>query len=347
MFKLFDLGRDLKQALSSVNEVLTFNGTIFTGTLATEPNIKRYNHWVSGSKSGSIYQAMFSTNYSASTAVELMDITYGQTISSSLYTNAAATNKTEKNKIYKLFAKQLLGDEDSLFSISGSNRNELIFLMLKRSQFKDEIKKGSVSIVSMFSGGWAGGTESQFDQKNFSDSGAENRYSQTDRADVGNLITGAIIAGQIFYNAGIIVLVPELFSNTSSLATNLGNFWSGTFGYESMAVSGGAGTYENLLDGLRHRFKTMTVINQLNLQTSYYFCRAQNDEYNYSSNPSFLDTQQRIIPTSGTNSLQTRSYITKVALLGENQEILAVGSFDRPIKKSPDSEFTVKVRLDY
>ena len=347
MFKLFDLGRDLKQALSSVNEVLTFNGTVFTGTLAGEPNIKKYNHWVSSSSSGSIYQGLFNTNYSASTAVELMDITYGQAISSSFYTNAAATNKIQKNKIYRLFAKQLLGDEDSLFSISGSSRNELIFLMIKRNQFKDEIKKGSVSIVSMFSGAWTGGTEVQFDQKNFSDSGAENIYTQTDRGDVGNFVTGAIIAGHIYYNAGVIVLVPELLSNTSSLATNVGNFWSGTYGYESMAVSGGAGTYENLLDSIRHRFKSMTVINQLNLQTSYYFCRAQNDEYNYSSNPSFLDTQQRIIPTSGSNSLQTRTYITKVALLGENNEILAVGSFDRPIKKSPDAEFTVKVRLDY
>ena len=347
MFKLFDIGRDLKESVSSVNEVLVFNGTIFTGTAAGEPNVKRFNQWISGTQSGSIYQALYSTNYSASTATELFNITYGQSISSTFYTNALATNKVEKSKIYRLFAKQLLGDEDSLFSVSGSTRNELIFLMIKRNQYKDEVKKGSVSLTSMFSGGWAGGTEVQFDQKNFSDTGAENQFTQTDRGDVGNLTTGSTIAGLVYYNAGIVVLVPELFSNTSSVATNVGNFWSGAFDYGAMAISGGGGTYENLLDSVRHRFKTMTIINQLNLQTSYYFCRAQNDEFNYSSNPSFLDSQQRIIPTSGSNSLQTRTYITKVALVGENDEILAVGSFDRPIKKSPDGEFTVKVRLDY
>lgn len=342
MFKTLDPGRDIKTQVSSVNEVLIFNGVVFTGTNAGELNVKKFNHWISGTKSGSYYQALYNSNHSSSLAVELLNISYGQSISSTLYTNAAATNKAEKLKMYRMHAKMLLGDEDTRFNISGSDRDDLIFLHFKRSQMKDELKKGSISIVSIFSGNY-GAVQDINLSATLVDTGAETRYTQTDRGDVGNLVTGSRIAGQVYYQAGVIVLIPDIFSSTSSVG---GNAWSGSWNYENMAVSGGGGTYENMLAACRYRFKNMTVINQANLQSTFYFCRALNDEFNYSSNPTFLDVSQRIIPTSGSNNLQTRTYITKVALLGENGEVLAVASLSQPVKKAPDGEIVVKVRLD-
>lgn len=346
MYKVFDPARDIKDQVSVINEVLVFDGALITGTVA-DANIKKYSHWTSGSKSGSLYQSIYSTNFTASTAVELLNITYGQSISSSFYSNALATNKVEKLKVYRLHAKMLLGDEDTRFSISGTNRDDLIFLHIKRSQMKDEIKKGSTSIISVFSGSIsAAGIQSTFNSATFTDAGAEGRFNFTDRGDVGNLTSGSQIVGQIFYNAGVIALIPEIFSNTSSVSTNPGNFWSGSFDYAAMAISGGNGTYENLLDSIRDRFINITTINQTNLHSTFYFCRALNDEFNYSSNPTFLDSANRIIPTSGSNNSQTRTYPTRVLLLGENNEILATACIGKPIRKTPDSEFTTKVRLD-
>jgi hypothetical protein len=350
MFKTFDPGKDVKTQTTPVNEVMVFGGTVFTGVLANQSNIKKYVQWTSGTISGGYYHSLYSTNYTSASAVELLNVSYGQSISSSYYTNSSALGKAEKSKMYRLHAKMLLGDEDERFNISGSFRDDLIFVHVKRSQYKDEIKKGSVSILSVFSGGVsAANNVIAFNSASLSDAGAESRWLATDRGDVGNLITGSRIAGLVYYNAGVIVLVPELFSNTSSVSTNPGNFWSGTADYASLAISGGIGagrSYDSMLDAIRFRFRGLTIINQSNLQTTYYFCRALNDEFNYSSNPTFLDSSQRIIPTSGSNGLQTRTYITKVGLYGENQELLAVASCGEPLKKSPDAEFIIKVRLD-
>lgn len=348
MFKTFDPSRDIKTQISSINEVLVLNGVVFTGTQQAEPNnIKRYNHWASGSSSGSIYQSLYNTVHTGAAAVELLNITYGQSISSSYYVDAVATNRAEKSKMYRLHAKMLLGDEDLRFNISGSDRDDLIFVHFKRSQMKDELKKGSISLQTMFSGNVVAGIQSVFSSASFSDAGAENRYSSTDRGDVGNLTQGALICGQVYYNAGVLVLIPHIFSNTSSVSTNPGNFWYSGSGiahdYNSLAISG---NFERVLDGIRTRVQGMTIINQTNLQSTFYFCRALNDEFNYSSNPTFLDASQRIIPTSGSNNLQTRTYLTKVGLLGENQELLAVASIGEPLKKSPDTELVIKVRLD-
>lgn len=339
MFKIFDQGRDVREKTTPVNEVILFDRSIFTGTNG-ETNIRNFVNWTSGSITGSIYQSLYSTNFTSASAVSLCNITYGQSISSSFYTNAQATNKQEKSKIYRLFAKYLLGDEDERFSISGTIRNELIFLSLARSQMKDELKKQNYTIKSTFSGSRA----SKFDSRTFTDDNASNIYLQRVRGDFANLISGAVVSGLLYYQAGIAVLVPELFSNTSSLATNLGNEWSGTLGYESLVVSG---SFQNVLNGVRYRFDTLTFTNQSNLQASYYYCRMLNDEFNYSSNPSFVDVSGRIISTSGSTNYGPSTYVTKVALMDENNAIMAVGCLNLPVKKAPDSEQTICVRLDF
>lgn len=341
--KVFDPSRDIINQLSTVEEVISIAGSLFTGS-ATEPNIKKYVHWISGSESGSYYHSVFNTNYSTSTAIELVQVTYGQSISSSFYTASNATNKVEKNRVYKLYAKHLLGNENQRFSIDGTDRDNLIFVSIKRSQFKDELKKEGLSLITSFSGTLA----TTFNTRNFSDAGGASSYDQTSRGDRGDILTGSTIVGHVYYQAGILVLVPELVSNTSSLATNVGNFWSASHDYASLALTGGGGSsFENLLDGVRYKFRNLSFINKTNLHATFYFCRAQNDEFNYSSNPTFIDGQGRIIPTSGSTGLTTRTYATKVGLLGPNGEVLAVASLSQPIKKSPDQEFVIVTRLDF
>ena len=365
MFKSFDTARDVVNQLSTVNEVVVFGPGVFTGSAGAsgEFNVKKFNHWISGSTSpdsGSFYHALYSDNYTGSLATELVDITFGYSISSSFYASRSiagdyihATNFQEKNRIYKLFAKQLLGSERSFFEIGGITRNELIFVSLRRSQFKDELKKGTTALLTMNSGSGrdSGGGNVEFDDLVFNDDGAATSFQRGPRGDYANLKSGSLVGGLVFYQAGILALVPEVVSNTSSLSTNPGNFWSGSSGdghdYLSMVVSGGAGNFDNLIDSIRYRMKNLSIVNQSNLHSTFYFCRALNDEFNYSSNPTATDSSGRIIVTSGAVDLNTRTYITKVGLMGENSEMLAMASLSKPLKKTPESELVIKVRLDY
>ena len=369
MLKSFDTARDIVNQLSTVNEVVVFGAGIFTGSATTtgEINVKRFNHWISGSgASGSFYHSLYNQNATSSLAVELVNITFGYSHSSSFFVSQSqaglfdnATNPNEKNRIYRLFAKQLLGSEEKFFQIDGENRHELVFFALRRSQYKDEIKKGTVSLRMMNSGSGNGIGASQgprensvFDEQVFSDQDATSQFQRSERGDFANIASGSLVGGQVYYQAGIIVAIPEIVSNTSSLATNVGNAWSGSAAdeqdYTAMVVSGGlSGTLDNLIDSIRYRVLNLSVVNQSNLHSTFYFCRALNDEFNYSSNPTFIDSGGRIIVTSGSTDLSTRTYITKVGLLGENSETLAVASLSQPLKKTPDSELLIKVRLDY
>lgn len=338
--KTFDPTRDIINQVSSINENIIFGGSLFSSS-AGEANIKRTVHWIFGIYSGSYYDAVFDANYSSSTSTELFGISYGQSLSSSI---TSSTFFGITNRVYRLFAKALLGDEDSRFVVSGQNRDDLIFLTIKRSQFKDEIKKGGLSIISISSGSTGGSTVTVATSASFSDQAAASSFEQTSRGDVAtiyNTVTNNAV-GKVYYQAGIIALIPEFFTNTGSATA--GNLWSGSHGY--VAVVTGS-RYSDILNGARTRFMNVSFINQTNLHATFYFCRALNDEFNYSSNPTFVDSSGRIIPTSGTNNLTTRTYITKVGLVGVNGEILGVASTNRPLKKTPNVEYSIKVRLDY
>lgn len=344
MFKSFDVARDIVNQISVVNEVVSYGRGIFTGGVGAggEANVKRYNHWVSGSSSGSFYHGLYNTNYSSSVATELIDITFGISNSSSFYAATNATNAAEKNRLYRLYAKQLLGNENLYFSVGGADRHDLIFLSLKRSQYKDEIKKGTVALQTVGSGSRNPASENKI--YSFTDQNAANDFSKTTGGDVGKLMTGSTAAGLVFYNAGVLALVPDLISITSS---NIGNQWSGSYDYQAMATSGGVTKFDGTIDAVRNRIMAVSLVNQSNLHSAYFFCRALNDEFNYSSNPTFVDSSGRIIVTSGSADLSTRTYITKVGLIGENNEILATAALSKPIKKTPDGEFVIKIRLDF
>lgn len=341
--KLFDPFRDIKEQVSEINELNIYGGTIFSGS----SNVKKFSAWTSGSNVGSYYHACYSTDVLQANSVELVNISFGYSHSSSFFSDVTATNNAEKNKMYRLFAKKLLGSENKRFEIDGVIRDELIFVALSRTQHKDELKKETISIRTIFSGS-GGDTPSVFNERVYQDLGAANSYVQDEIAgDYALLKSGSDVGGVVFYKAGILALVPEMVSNTSSAATNDGNFWSGSLDYQSLITHGGSGTLDNTLDAIRYRIRNLSIINQTNLHSTFYFCRALNDEFNYSSNPTFVDADNRIIPTSGSNNMMTRTYITKVALLGDNDETLAVASLSRPLRNGPDSELVIKVRLDY
>lgn len=346
--KTFDPTRDIARNLSTIEESISFLGSVFTSSTSID-NIKRYNHWVSGSVSGSFYHGIFSNNFLNSLSTELMDISVGQSISSSFFTGPDSTNAVEKNRVYKLFAKALLGSEEERFVIDGEARDDLIFLAVRRSQFKDEIKKGTVYLKTIFSGSIDSSLVTSVEStRAFSDLNAPSSFQQTNRGDVADLTSGSFVSGRIFYQAGVLVLIPDRISNTGS---DIGNNWSGSATYADVALSGAepaaTGKFDNFLDAVRYRFDTLSFVNRTNLHSTFYFCRALNDEFNYSSNPTFTDSSGRIVPTSGATNLQTRTYITKVGLLGENGEVLAVASLSQPVLKKPDIELTVRVRLDY
>lgn len=328
-FKTFDLANDVASVVSSINEVVSVSSSIFANDL----NIKFFSNIASGSAEvnlGGYWESVFDSSPTSSLSTALMDLTFGYATGSAY--NLAVTlssSQNEKIKMYRHFARALLGNADSVFTINNQAVTECFFITLKRSLQKDEIKKGATSII----------LNQASSQVSASDDGAVTAFKQTvggDYAPLKYFGTGSEM-GQVWYNAGVIVL-------PTNLAWPANPSWSGT---KSLANCQTSASINQLVDGLRTHIEKIDFHNQTNLYSTVYFCRAQNSEFNYSSNPTFVDDNKRIRVTSGSNILQTRTYVTTIGLYDANDNLLAVGKVNKPITKSPDNESIFRVRLDY
>ena len=107
-----------------------------------------------------------------------------------------------------------------------------------------------------------------------------------------------------------------------------------------------SGTINEFSNHIRYAYDSVDFNNTTELNSTIYFCRANNTEFNYSANPTYLSASEIIV--KGNNPLADPvAYITTVGLYSPDNELLAVAKLSEPLKKSPSNEITLRVRLDY
>ena len=139
--------------------------------------------------------------------------------------------------------------------------------------------------------------------------------------------------GLLYYQAGIAAFTASVFPST--------NFSGST----SLSASLSSSTQQELADSFRRRLYNIQFNNTTELNSTVYFCRANHNEFNYSSNPTYVSSSKIVVKNTSTDA--PVSYITTVGLYSADNELLAVAKLSEPLKKDPTNELTVRVRLDY
>jgi len=152
--------------------------------------------------------------------------------------------------------------------------------------------------------------------------------------------------GLIYYQAGVVVLSGSVFTLSTDggiLDTSVGamKFNSGD-DYRAVMTGSSIDTAANLL---RRRIQNIQFNNTVELNSSIYFCRINHNEFNYSSNPTYLSSSQIRVKSQSTDA--PVSYVTTVGLYSADNQLLAVGKLSEPLRKDPTIEYTLRARLDY
>jgi len=140
---------------------------------------------------------------------------------------------------------------------------------------------------------------------------------------------------------GLLSASIDWFEPNDRTASDKGNSTvSGGVGYalKSEEISGSA-------FALRHRIQNIQFNNTTELNSTIYFCRVNHNDYNYSSNPTYLSQSEIRVKQQATDT--PVSYITTIGLYNEYNELLAVGKLSKPLKKSFDREVLIRLKLDY
>ena len=384
-FKSF-LNNDVTSTRTLLHEAIPITGSIVSGTYhdpttdASGENIKNYSHGLFQS----VFDYPFLS--SSANHIFDITVGYSNNSALS-GTTAGHIQNADKINIYNQMAQLLVGhdtngnirefDEDGNLS-EGKKLDACFFVNFARLLQKDEIKKGSFNLELGVSGSTLGGSGlATFTGQNFAkriqirDLSGSNGYKINSPAgEYGILYATSSVSdgteeplhveaqgvpcGLIYYQAGVAVISGSVFkdkadegilSNTQIGTIQLGNPNNTTAGLDGPKFITGS-SISGSADAFRNRIYNVSFNNTTELNSTIYFARAGHNEFNYSSNPSYIDSNSQI-RVKNSSLDQPVSYITTVGLYSADNELLAVAKVSEPLKKTPDTELTLRVRLDF
>lgn len=360
------LDDDIVSTRTLLHENIPVTGTIISSSVYGTSSIKSYAH--------GMFQSVYDYPYLSSSANQLFHMTAGQTVNSP-GSGSSDTFSKKKVNIYNQMAQVLVGhdttgsilkfDRDGNPTTDSDKFTSMFFLNFSRLLVKDEIKKGSFELTL----GVNSSSISPFAATcSVSDlSGTTNYFINSPAGEYGLLYASGSgvnasqtnkVVGFVFYQAGVVALSTAMFaklgtdspsdsmddntfgqlSTAANLSVNNAQAWS----VEDLFKSG---SINDISAALRHRIKNVTFNNTTELNSTIHFCRVSHNEFNYSSNPTYLNSSQIRVKDGPSDA--PISYITTVGLYSPDNELLAVAKLSEPIKKDPTQEMILRVRLDY
>ena len=341
---------DIVSTRTLLHEAIPITGTIVSGTYQ-DRNIKNPAH--------GMFQSIYDYPFLSSSSNHIFDITVGVSTHSGKY-NATNNQAAKKKNVYNQMAQILVGyditgsvlrfDEDGDLT-GGTKIDNAIFIPFSRLLVKDEIKKGTFTLQ-------LGVNASHADPHNTNTltitdaSGSNNYFVNSPAGEYGILYAqglpaskGFKKAGLLYYQAGIAVLTASLFSTGQPNSFLASNSIMSNEGSDTIDKQLTGSTIQTIANSVRHRIMNLQFNNTTELNSTIYFCRANHNEFNYSTNPTYLTGSKIRVKTNSTD--EPVSYITSIGFYNDRKELMAVSKMSEPLKKTPSTEFTLRCRLDY
>ena len=351
---------DITTTISPISEKIEIRRHIFSGAFHKE-NISFPPTWnaISASVpvSGAVYNVIYDIDKDDMEAQPLLSFTFGYTTDSAFYTGSDL-NAPDKLRIYRLFAKQLLGNSDTKFRMGQREVTEAAFLCVPRHQFKDQIEPhddleltiiGSASFSGSVADSYYGYQSGEYYSlvPNLKiEEGFGGKYVGLYNSGSAAYTAGneGRVEGLAFLDSGIFVLDMVTLSASSD---NWDQPWSASVAYEDVLKGNSDSSFDDFLFGLRHRIGRVCFRNISRMRATFLRTVAEKEEFNYSTNHSYTRGDGRILTTEGLGERIPTTYITTVGLLNDQEEVVAIAKLNKPIKKDSESKVVINVRLEY
>ena len=299
------------------------------------------------------YYEIFNKISTDATAESQFSVTYGHNQGSG---SLGQNEDSPSNAIYSQYAQILLPDNQRVFKFNNVASEHIYAINLNRARLKDRLDPGNFQLnLAELSGSHPNnvntGSNVEVSSSNkiisLIDDSGDSQQTTTQLGRVYNLVSGSITNGvhspKTYYGAvypeqGVIVLDANTLNSNLSFNTVTGSNINGDNAFKLFTSISGAAAI-NSDNGFAAR-------NEETVQSTYYFVRAKNGEYNFSNNPSYVTGSNGKF-RQDTFANNPKSYITTVGLYNSNQELLATAKLSQPILKSFTNEVLIKVKLDF
>lgn len=256
--------------------------------------------------------------------------------------DAGSKGNSAARVIYNQYRQLVYGDEASDFNFEGTVPDDIFVINVSRARYKHNLKPGTLNLtlankalnstitltddsVSVTGSSTITNAGRQFNL--VSGSSGLRSGSTTTQTHSGSYGFFYPDSGFIILNAGALsasLATSRSLSDNAPNSQNLNEF--------RKAISGSNGG-------------SFIVDSEEKVTSQYFFTRAKNNEYNYTTNPSFIDTNGNLNFTSMVDNPKT--FITTIGLYNDSNDLVAVAKVSQPIAKDFSKEALIRVKLDY
>ena len=338
----------------STDKVVSNTWSGDTNTLTTHITASTQAVYTSANSQGNFFMEVFGQDLApagagstATTASVQYTISYGHSegSGSANFTNiSGALGNTATKCIYNQYRQLVFGDETSNFTFNGNTPKDIWVINIARSRYKHSLKAGSLNLRLEDSGvklDFTDDSKTQSGSSTITNLGRQfNIVSGSDGVMLGSTLNQSPVAssgsyGFFYPDAGVLIF------NGDALRAHTPTYW----------LKGSSYTAQKLGEKMYDAIKAPTapygfeVDSEEKISSQYNFIRVKNSEFNYSSNPSYIDTNGSLNNTTFADSPVT--YITTIGLYNDDNNLLAVAKLSQPLKKDFTTEALVRVKLDY
>ncbi len=264
------------------------------------------------------------------------------------FTNdTGAIGNSPSKVIYNQYRQLVFGDENENFAFPGGENvtdaytpDDIYVININRSRYKNNLKPGTLNLT--LSGSGLGKLHLTDDSITSTGSAVISNVGRQFNIVSGSSgirsgsstvqITNSGSYGLFYPDSGFIVLNPAAIDH------QLSNLVPG------VTQNNADNNHQKLVDSIGGGV-SFTIDSEERISSKYYFTRVKNSEFNFTTNPSFIDGSGNLRYTTMENN--PKVYITTVGLYNDTGDLVAVAKLSQPIAKDFSKEALIRVKLDY
>jgi hypothetical protein len=291
--------------------------------------------------SGAFRIDVYNENPETSNTAEVQySISYGNRKGSGSYDFTNDTGSfgfSAARDIYSQYRNLVYGTELTDFTFNDVTPDDIFVINVNRARYKQNLKPGTLNLHLSGSGGEIQLTD-DFVTKNgaatITNIGRQfNLVSGSNGVMSGSVLSQTVSGsyGLVYPDAGFIVFNAAAVSE--SIGLNIIR--------DSDVIGNNHQKFYNAVTQSSH----FILDSEEKITSQYYFTRVKNQEFNYTTNPTFIETDGTLSFDSMNDN--PRTYITTIGLYNDNNELVAVAKMSQPLAKDFTKEALIKVKLDY
>ena len=326
------------------NQRTTISSGLWSGGSATLTSF--FTQSTNGNITGSFLELYNEDPNQSSSAETQFAIGYAHVHGSGSKGNVSklTTGGRQSAALYRQFRNVILAPNTDEFTFTGHSgtSEDFYFISFQRARQREKIDPRNWEL--QLSGQMAGrAAKIQL----IDDSGATTNPTVEEGGRVFNVVSGSIANGikttaanqpggglGLFYpDLGIILLDAAQMEASGGLTANARD--------ADQHISRSEAFFDVIVSGSSFQARREEEISSTN-----YFVRANNKDFNFSSNPTFSTGSDGSL-TQGTFFKDPKTFVTQVGLYNDENELLAIAKLSQPLLKSYSREAIIKVKLDF